>query len=257
MPLSAAELIERVTAVYRTCSTYRDTGDCTTVFIKGPRPTDRRTTGLEFRTAFVRPDRYRFEFARREVGPRSEWSRYVVWQNRHQIRTWWSLRDEVREFADLSFAISGPTGVSSGTAYNVPSLLFPVGGNPILHPEATVGSDEDLDGVRCHKLVQSLRHVEATETIWISSETFLILRMDQERTVDAEQRHKQHEEHMAELRRRAEYDDQAARILASRERRPETPGAMRTERTIRYYPALDVDIDDEEFAFEPPGVSEP
>jgi hypothetical protein len=76
-----SDIVDRVRAVYATCSTYRDTGEATMVFIKGPRPTDRRTHALEFRTEFVRPDRFLFEYTNRDVGPKSEWKRYVVWQH--------------------------------------------------------------------------------------------------------------------------------------------------------------------------------
>jgi hypothetical protein len=73
-----SDIVDRVRGVYATCSTYRDSGEATTVFIRGPRPTDRRTKVLEFRTAFVRPDRFYFEFMNRDLGLRSDWHRYVV-----------------------------------------------------------------------------------------------------------------------------------------------------------------------------------
>ena len=73
-PLTAQEVLDRMAKAYATCATYRDTGTVRVSHLSG---------GVEvsserpFSTAFVRPDRFRFEFTARPVAGQAA-NRYVV-----------------------------------------------------------------------------------------------------------------------------------------------------------------------------------
>ena len=56
---SAKQILDHVAKTYADCKSYRDSGVVKTVFVQQD---GNRTEEKSFTTAFVRPDRYRFEF---------------------------------------------------------------------------------------------------------------------------------------------------------------------------------------------------
>lgn len=75
-------MIEETAVVYKNCKSYQDEGEVVTVYIKS---NGKRIDRQPFKTAFFRPDRFRFEF--RE--PDREPGQYIVWANKADVRTWW------------------------------------------------------------------------------------------------------------------------------------------------------------------------
>src|SRR5262245_14319430 len=63
--LKAQDVLDRMAKVYASCKSYGDTGIVTTVFVEA---TGNRTVEKPFKTAFVRPDRFRFEYAEKLGG---------------------------------------------------------------------------------------------------------------------------------------------------------------------------------------------
>lgn len=252
---TASDIVERARAVYAGCSTYRDTGESTTVFINGVRPTERRTKALEFRTEFVRPDRFYFEFTKREVGPRSEWNRYVVWANHEVIRSWWSMGNRTEEFESLSMAIAGPTGISGGTAHSIPSLLLTIAGRTLLEGDLELDREGHIDDARCYCLSHTFG--DRDETVWVAAESHVILRLDVRARFQPEAMAAEHETRLDVYRRKAAEDgpgSASARTLERLEREPPRISApFTTEQTILYRPHLDVPIAADVFEFEPPG----
>ena len=57
--LGANEVLDRMAKAYAGCSSYRDPRVVTSVFVNSQR---QRTVEKPLLTAFVRPDRFRFEF---------------------------------------------------------------------------------------------------------------------------------------------------------------------------------------------------
>jgi hypothetical protein len=107
--LSARQILDKMVSVYASCSSYADKGE---------------QQGLEsgrlgFSTAFVRPERFRFEYQR--IG---RLENYVIWQDKISVRSWFSVEDKVRYHENLPAAIGAAAGVSRNTAVLVPSLLF-------------------------------------------------------------------------------------------------------------------------------------
>ncbi|MFM9959423.1 MAG: hypothetical protein ACKVZJ_15305 [Phycisphaerales bacterium] len=237
MEPEVTRLLEASKAAYERCSSYRDSGEVVTVFIHDePRP-HRRTTIRPFKTLFVRPARFRFEFREQSIGPEDEWDRYVVtWQN-GVARTSWTVTNKTEERDSLGLAIAGATGVSGGSAFCVPSLLLPneiFGTHVFREDEWTLESDEPVDGEACARLRCTRERGE--EIMWIGRKTWLIRRVFERETFDAE------------FQRRLEREANAALSMSGRradEARDFTD--FRTETTTRYRPQFDVHIDPAEF----------
>jgi hypothetical protein len=117
----ADKLLSDVIENYRTTKSYRDHG--TVIGYKDDGVTE--DYRFEFKTAFVRPARFRFEWS--EPWPRAGWPRRVVWSNGGETWTWWERRrakDEERRDADLDMAIAGATGISRASAHTIPAILM-------------------------------------------------------------------------------------------------------------------------------------
>jgi len=171
--LSAPDVIARVVAAYRTCATYRDTGVVRTVFFE---ETGQRTQERPFKTAFVRPDSFRFEFTDTFYG---KTTRYIVWQQGADVRKWWDVEPGIRSLQSLDMGLAGATGVSGGSAHVVPSLLFP---ETVSGPSLKDMTDvKRLENAPCGSAVCArLEGLWKSEkrTLWIDLSSFLLRRID-------------------------------------------------------------------------------
>ena len=116
--LSAKQIIDRMAEVYAGCNSYRDSGSVKTQFIGE----NNFLTEKTFKTAFVRHDRFRFEYREEMFNVRS---RNIIWSNGKDVQTWWDVRPGVEKAKSLDMAVAGATGVSSSSAHTVPRLLLP------------------------------------------------------------------------------------------------------------------------------------
>jgi len=215
----AAEILEDMAVVYRGCRTYRDTGVKTTTYLPDEEPGVPRahTEKKPFTTAFVRPNRFRYEFRER-----SRWDviehRYLIWRDGAKVRKWWDITPGVREIPSLGEAINAATGVSGGTAQYVPGYLMPAEVKPWLMPtlrDLERIDDAYLGSALCRRITGRLHHGAPQDedvTLWIDAKTHLLRRYE-ERT--------QHE-------------------------------GFRTEEITDYEPVLDEPIAEELLAFDPP-----
>jgi len=192
---------ESIKAAYLGCASYRDSGEVA-VTITTNEERRKRTTMQRFTTAFVRPDRFRFEY--REVAlVDDEGDRYLIHSEPGLRRSWWTLRPgTVDEHSSVLRAIAGAAGVSHGVTRIVPSLLFarefPKQLGLIHDLDSFVALDDYLEGHPCIKLERHTPHVppplqrpqtseeldsraETTgETYWVDATTFLLRRIDEE-----------------------------------------------------------------------------
>ena len=172
--LDARSILARMAEVYAECESYRDSGVVTTVFIE---ERERRTVKKPFTTAFVRPDRFRFEFLDRRC--EDEFDRYLVWQGGEDVRTWWDVTPGVEEKASLERALGAARGVSGASSYTIPDLLldFATGFPRVTRPaNAERKADADLEGTRCFVIASGT--ADEPVTLWIEQETFLLRRID-------------------------------------------------------------------------------
>jgi hypothetical protein len=136
--LSAADLLQRTASIYANCSSYQATGAVTTVFVTGKWPWDRRTTKKRFKTAFVRPDRFYFEYREVGVGPESEWRGGVIWAKNSEQKNWSTQRFISAGCESISDAVGTFAGVSDGASPFIPRMLISDSGGASSLPEPFV-----------------------------------------------------------------------------------------------------------------------
>ena len=134
--------------VYASCDSYRDCGRVTIRFLDmGGGVTS--TSVRSFRSAFIRPGRFRFEYAF-ENG-----HSYIVGSNGETTRTWYAAPPGGELSESLASSAAGVTGLSGVSARSVLSLLLPgrvVGRRLTELVEVVSVGDEPLDGVNCYRL---------------------------------------------------------------------------------------------------------
>ncbi|HVE40518.1 MAG TPA: hypothetical protein VNM14_11550 [Planctomycetota bacterium] len=81
--LTQEQILDRVKKTYAACTSYRDSGIVKTVFIKAD---GNETKEKPFKTAFVRPDRFRFEY--KDSCRTPERSGHIVWCKGKEVQTW-------------------------------------------------------------------------------------------------------------------------------------------------------------------------
>ena len=98
--LTAKKVVERMVKTYASCKTYRDSGIVRTVFIQAGRD---RTEEKPFSTAFVRPDRFRFEYKEKKRDKKEY--RYIIWRKGKDVQTWWDVTPGIKKPQSLRLAL--------------------------------------------------------------------------------------------------------------------------------------------------------
>jgi hypothetical protein len=170
--LSGSEVLSRLVSKCANVKTYRDTGTVRIVYLESE---GRRTEERPFKTAFVRPDKFRFEYT--EKHPSGRVTRYVVWQSGSNVKKWWDIHPTVETLASLDLGLAGATGVSGGSAHTVPRLLLPtsVSGRSLEDmKEIKRLDDAECGGDTCARVVGT--YAGSQRTLWISLRSFLLRR---------------------------------------------------------------------------------
>lgn len=172
----AREAMDRMVKAYAECKSYHDKG-LVKQTITEKRST--RTDQIPFTTAFVRPDRFRFEY-RDRFSPSAPWSCHIIHSDALGIHIWEEPGTPgVAQRKSLELTIAGFTGVSGGSAHTVPSLLLPIessGGVAHLF-QLKLLPDEDLDGSACYR-IDGLNNLGEVGSLWIDRQTMLLRRVD-------------------------------------------------------------------------------
>jgi len=171
--LDAQKILDRMAKVYANCTSYRDSGTVNTLFI-GPR--GNRTVEKPFTTAFLRPDRFRFEYKeKRSMGREPQ---YIVWRQGSDVRVFTDLRPGNDKAVSLELAVAGAAGVSSGSAHKIPSLLLPeLGGRRLTDlTEAHRTDDAKTGEADCFRIEG--KYADSPVTLWIDKASFLVRRVD-------------------------------------------------------------------------------
>ena len=133
---------------------------------------------IPFRTAFVRPDQFRFEYD----DPTPE-KAYIIWAKAGEVRTWWYIRPGVESPPSLADAVAGATGVSGASSHTIPTLLLPDLPDRINRRKLTAMTDltrlpdETLDGTLCFKLHGKYSFGKTPTTLWLDKATYLVWRI--------------------------------------------------------------------------------
>lgn len=170
--ITANYLMLKVEEIYSSAISYRDTGIVSTKYITDEYKLDEKP----FKTTFNRSGLYRYEYYK--IG--DENSRYIIHRDENMVvKTWRGNTEETKE--SLSLAIVEASGISSGSAFNIPSLLMPVelGFKNILRilENIEIIESESIEGNDCYKLTGNIYNMETIYTIWIQKNNFLIRRI--------------------------------------------------------------------------------
>ncbi len=172
--LTADQIIDRMAKAYADCGSYQDSGVVKTEFIGGINFTNEKT----FETAFVRHGRFRFEYRGEMFNPQS---RYIIWSNGREVRTWWDVKPGVAKAKSLDMAVAAATGVSGGSAHTIPRLLLPdeVTGRSLT---AITGRKRVEDGklgkAECFRIEGKFGN--DSTTLWIDKQSYLLRRIDEQ-----------------------------------------------------------------------------
>jgi hypothetical protein len=211
--MTPEQILAAMAEAYARCVSYRDSGRVVARVLldgshggEGVRP---------FRTAFVRPDRFRFEFSLASC-------RYIAWAGEEEVRMWWGGQPGVQRPESLGQALAGASAVSGSSSHAIPALLLPdraIGPRLTDLAELAPLPGGQIGGVACHRLqgrfaVPRLNPAEEVSpmTLWVDRATLLVRRI--------------------ELSARA--------------------GEFRTEVVTDYQPEADVAVSDDELAFGAP-----
>jgi len=190
--LTPEMILLKMKRTYAACRSYRDTGE-----VRTSSTTDGGHFGSElpFATAFVRPDRFRFEFTDQGLGERR--AKYIVWVSGDEVRSWWDAQPGVRQPGSLGEALQVAAGVSGSSSVRVPEMLLPaIGGESAVLLGAERIEDGDDRGVECFRirgksrptpytLTMGKRQVTVKDesvTLWIDRASFLLRKVEQNRT---------------------------------------------------------------------------
>jgi outer membrane lipoprotein-sorting protein len=174
---TAETILAQMKQTYASCETYQDTGVVTTTFIQS---SGNWIDEKPFLTAFVRPDRFRFEH--KETQSSVEY-RYIIWRNGAEVLSWWDVTPGIKTEESLDMAIAGATGVSSGSAHTIPTLLLPneISGRQLTDiTEARRIDDAEIDSINCYRIQG--KYAGDPITIWIEAKTFLVRRIETQHT---------------------------------------------------------------------------
>jgi hypothetical protein len=185
-------ILARMAKTYADCPSYEDSGIVTTVFIE---ERGNRTDERPFTTAFVRPDRFRFEYRDNNGGNREY--RYIIWSDTKatpswweiiglsgmDVRTWWDVKPGIEKPQSLDFALGSAVGVSGNSSKTIPALLMPdrvsAGGLTQHLAEATRGEDGTLGTVEWFRI--DGKYGDSPITLWIEKKSYLLRRIDGQR----------------------------------------------------------------------------
>jgi len=188
-PLTAAQILTSMADTYKSCKSYSDSGIVKITYKKAD---GNKTEENPFTTAFIRPDRFRFEFRDQfefkalNVQVISRENHYIVWRQGKEVQAWWDIdRSPNKKPESLGVAIGGATGVSHGSAHIIPALLLPeeVHGRRLTDvTDAIHAEDARLGMYECFCIKGKLANFPIT--IWVEKGTFLIRRIDTQKTFE-------------------------------------------------------------------------
>jgi outer membrane lipoprotein-sorting protein len=170
--LTAKEIQNRMIEVYAHCKSYRDSGSVTVIlkFKDGDTPPTKTSS---FRTAFVRPHRFRLDYDN-HITP----GRLIICRREKNIRTWSSVENKTQVYESLDRAIEATTPYV-GDAATIPTLLMPKefrGWSIADSAPADRLPDRKLGNVDC--FVIRGEYLDVPALYWIDKETFLLRRFD-------------------------------------------------------------------------------
>jgi len=171
--MTPEEILSRVSSVYASCSTYADEGETSTIMMTTK--SNSQPFGESFRTAFVRPDLFRFEF---HPGMVPTPFTFIAWKDGPREKGYWPNRLAP---SNLDDTLINMVSTSHGAALTVPALLlrerFRGKGLFASLTDLKLGREEKIDGHKAFRIEARLD--DYPFTLWIDKNQFLILQIEQ------------------------------------------------------------------------------
>jgi outer membrane lipoprotein-sorting protein len=175
--LSARDIIAHMENAYANSNTYSDSGVVKVIFIGDVN----QTVEKPFTTAFIRPDRFRYEFT--EKKPYGTKQSFIIHLNGKNLQSYWDIQKDLKHDS-LNNAVASATGVSNGSAITVPGMLMPndiTWRRAIRFSQPTRIDDDTLDNADCYR-VQDLILGAIPTTLWIDKNNFMLRKIYREQT---------------------------------------------------------------------------
>jgi outer membrane lipoprotein-sorting protein len=162
-------IIARMTQRYGTVSSYEDIG---VVVNTTERDSGGSIEKKPFKIFFTRPNLFRFEWI--DYFPWKEGRLYMIWSNGKGAFSY-SQPDEYEQEESLEMAIAGATGISSGAAYTIPTMLTDDASGFTFSDleKLTLVNEEIFEGELCYHLRGFDRSKELHD-LWISKKNYLL-----------------------------------------------------------------------------------
>jgi hypothetical protein len=180
----AKEVLAAMAKTYALCRTYQDQGKVQITFIE---PKGNRIQEIHFSTAFVRPDRFRFEYRDWDFFKKQRC--FIICEEGATVKAWWDVEPGVKTPKSLELALAGATGVSAGSAHTIPALLLPeeVGGKKLTDlREPSLAAEEEVAGEDCYVIKGHFlaKDKKVPTTVWISKKNHLVLQTERRTNFD-------------------------------------------------------------------------
>ena len=166
--LSSREIIERMESAYANSSSYSDSGVVKIAFFGQVN----MTVEKPFTTAFIRPDRFRYEFTEKTADGREQ--RFIIHLEGDHVQTYWDVQKDLKH-ESLDQAVASAAGVSNGSAISVPGMLLPneiTWRRGIRFNQPKRIDDGVFENTDCFRLQDLI--FNSPTTFWIDKETFLL-----------------------------------------------------------------------------------
>jgi hypothetical protein len=178
--MQAASILEITLKVYSKCRSYSDVGEVKVIPPIGH-------SDIRFRTQFLRPGKFRFEWSRWHpyFGPEGTEYENSIWTNGEEIKS--KIQGKVEARDGLASALAAAAGASSGAALRISAIVMPE-----LMPlsrswhelrDLVLMDDELVNGVLCFHIRASLVSEKDTD-IWISKEGMILRRLREQKLSD-------------------------------------------------------------------------
>ncbi|MCO5295246.1 MAG: hypothetical protein M9921_00140 [Fimbriimonadaceae bacterium] len=173
---TAEEILASMSAAYRSCETYADTGVVSSVFEAGDETGEPSVRTI--RTLFVRPDHIRFECHEKNAATKAE-EYFVVWRGATKSHTWWSTIANGTHHDTPLEALGEASALSGGASDLVYALLSPPvdgkGWSVAQLASLKKAGTEQVTGALCDVLVGK-GFEDSAVTVWIDRDSHAIRR---------------------------------------------------------------------------------
>jgi len=170
--IDARRIVDRMVKAYAECKTYRDSGVIKSRFKNTVSPAF--TVEYSFTTAYVRPDRFRFEIKDDDANS------LLIAANGQNIQTWWDVEPGIQNPESVEIAMAQALGFTGGDVGRIPAMLMPqelagLADLEIIAPKQI--GDGMLQDVECFRLEYNFRDEQFI--LWIDKQSHLVRQIDE------------------------------------------------------------------------------